>query len=61
MLATFGTALAMGEVGGLIATALVVGSWTYKSRLEEAYMIEQFGAEYEQYRQQVKGLIPGIW
>ena len=61
MLATFGTALAIGEVGGLVATALVVISWGYKSRLEERYMIEHFGAEYEQYRQQVKGLIPGIW
>ena len=61
MLATFGTALAIGEVGGLVATALVVISWGYKSTLEEGYMIEHFGAEYEQYRQQVKGLIPGIW
>jgi protein-S-isoprenylcysteine O-methyltransferase Ste14 len=61
MLATFGTALAIGEVGGLVATALVVICWGYKSRLEERYMIEHFGVEYEQYRQQVKGLIPGIW
>jgi len=61
MLATFGTALAIGEVGGLVSTALVVISWGYKSRLEERYMIEHFGTEYEQYRQQVSGLIPGIW
>jgi len=61
MLATFGTALAIGQVGGLVATALVVISWGYKSRLEERYMVEHFGAEYEQYRQQVKGLIPGLW
>jgi len=61
MLATFGTALAIGEVGGLVSTALVVISWGYKSRLEERYMIEHFGTEYEQYRQQVSGLLPGIW
>lgn len=61
MLATLGTAIAHGEVAGLIATALVVICWGYKSRLEERFMIEQFGAEYEQYRREVKGLIPGIW
>jgi protein-S-isoprenylcysteine O-methyltransferase Ste14 len=61
MLATFGTALAIGQVGGLVATALIVICWAYKSRLEEGYMIQQFGAEYEDYRHQVKGLIPGIW
>jgi len=61
MLATLGTAIAIGEVGGLVGTALVIISWAYKSRLEEAFMIEHFGAEYQQYRQQVKGLIPGIW
>lgn len=61
MLATFGTAIVFGEVAGLVATALVVLSWGYKSRLEEHYMIEQFGAEYEQYRHEVKALIPGVW
>ena len=61
MLATFGTAIVFGQVAGLIATALVVLSWGYKSRLEERFMIEQFGSEYEDYRHQVKALIPGIW
>lgn len=61
MLATFGTAIVFGNVGGLVATALVVLSWGYKSRLEERFMIEQFGAEYEQYRHDVKALIPGLW
>ena len=61
MLATLGTAIAFGEVAGLVATAMVVISWGYKSRLEERFMIEQFGAEYEDYRRHVKALIPGIW
>jgi protein-S-isoprenylcysteine O-methyltransferase Ste14 len=61
MLATFGTAIAVGEIGGLVSTALVVLCWGYKARLEESFLIEQFGAEYEQYRHEVKGLIPGIW
>lgn len=61
MLATFGTAIAFGEVAGLVSTALVVLGWGYKSRLEERYMIQQFGAEYEQYLRKVKALIPGVW
>jgi protein-S-isoprenylcysteine O-methyltransferase Ste14 len=61
MLATLGTALIRGDSGSLISAALVVICWSYKARLEEAFMIEHFGAEYEQYRQQVKGLIPGVW
>ncbi len=61
MLATFGTAIAFGEISGLVATALVVLSWGYKSRLEERFMIEKFGAEYEQYRHEVNALIPGVW
>ena len=61
MLATLGTAIALGEIGGFISVALVVLAWGYKARLEEAFMIEHFGVEYEHYRQTVKGLIPGIW
>ena len=61
MLATLGTAIVFGVVGGLVGTALVVVSWGYKSRLEERFMVEQFGAEYEDYRRHVKALIPGVW
>jgi protein-S-isoprenylcysteine O-methyltransferase Ste14 len=61
MLATLGTAIILGQVGGLISVALIVISWGYKARLEETLMVEQFGAEYEDYRRHVKALIPGIW
>ena len=61
MLATLGTAIAYGELSGFIGFILVVAAWGYKSRLEEAAMAEQFGAQYEKYRSQVKGLIPFIW
>ena len=61
MLATLGTAIIVGQVGGLVSVALIVISWGYKSRLEETLMVEQFGAEYEDYRRHVKALIPGIW
>ena len=61
MLATLGTAIAFGEWSGLLAFVLIVTAWGYKARLEENVMAEQFGTEYERYRQRVKGLIPFIW
>ena len=61
MFATLGTALAFGEISGLIAVALIVGGWGRKSRLEEVSMLDQFGAEYERYRREVKALIPLVW
>src|SRR6185369_5797402 len=45
MLATFGTALVIGQVGGLVSTALVVLCWGYKAHLEESFLVEQFGTE----------------
>jgi len=61
IVATVGAAIARGDVAALVATTLVVFCWAYKARLEESFMIEKFGAEYEKYRRDVKGLIPGIW
>jgi protein-S-isoprenylcysteine O-methyltransferase Ste14 len=61
MLATLGTAILLGQIGGLVSVALIVISWGYKARLEETLMVEQFGAEYEDYRRHVNALIPGVW
>jgi protein-S-isoprenylcysteine O-methyltransferase Ste14 len=61
MLATLGTAIALGPIAGFVGTALVMGAWGYKSRMEEKFLVEHFGAEYEQYRHDVKGLIPFVW
>jgi protein-S-isoprenylcysteine O-methyltransferase Ste14 len=61
MLATLGTAIAYGELSGFVGFAMVVAAWAYKSRLEEAAMAEEFGAQYESYRARVKGLVPFVW
>jgi len=61
ILATLGTAITQGDVGGLLSTALIAIAWGYKSRVEEVFMIEAFGAEYEQYRREVKALVPFVW
>jgi protein-S-isoprenylcysteine O-methyltransferase Ste14 len=61
MLATLGTAIAFGEISGLLAFLMIFLAWSYKARLEETAMIEHFGAEYENYRRKIKGLIPFLW
>jgi len=61
MLATLGTAIAYGEVAGLLSVVLIVIAWGYKARLEESLMREQFGAQYDEYQHHVKGLIPFVW
>ena len=60
-LAILGTALAVGEVRCLLAFILVVFEFKRKSLQEERFMIEQFGAQYVQYRREVKSLIPFVW
>lgn len=56
-----GTAIVQGKLAALIGTVLILIAFKLKSRLEESFMIEQFGAEYVQYKEQVKGLIPFVW
>jgi protein-S-isoprenylcysteine O-methyltransferase Ste14 len=61
MLATLGTAIAFGEISGLLSFVMILIAWGYKSRLEETAMVEYFGTEYQDYRREVKGLIPFVW
>jgi len=61
MLAALGTAFVYGELHELLAFVLILIAWTWKSRLEEAFRVAQFGSEYDQYRKQVKGVIPFVW
>ena len=56
-----GTALYLGEMRGLAAVGFTLIGWKLKSIQEEAFMREQFGAQYDSYRAKVKGLIPLIW
>ncbi|MEJ2007994.1 MAG: isoprenylcysteine carboxylmethyltransferase family protein [Acidobacteriota bacterium] len=61
LLALLGTAMAFAEVRGLLAVAVATLALWMKSRREELFMIEEFGAEYAQYKQKVKALIPFVW
>lgn len=61
MLATLGTAIAQGEIGRLLAVPVIVIAWGYKARVEEAFLTQRFGEQYDQYRREVKALIPEVW
>ena len=61
LLAMLGTALSNGELRGLLGFAIGVVDLKRKSMIEEGFMMEQFGSQYEAYRHEVKGLIPGVW
>ena len=55
-----GTAIAYGEAPGLVGCALMLIAYWRKIAVEEKFLVQQFGREYEQYRDQVKALIPLI-
>jgi len=60
LLGLLGAAITVGEVRGLAGFAIAFYAWLMKSRMEEAFMTEQFGSQYTQYRQRVKAIIPFI-
>jgi protein-S-isoprenylcysteine O-methyltransferase Ste14 len=60
LLALLGTAVAGGELRCLLGLLLAgIGFWQ-KSRLEEQFLMRQFGRDYETYRADVRALIPYI-
>ena len=61
MLALIGSVLNFGHLRSVVAATMVTSAWTYKAGLEESFMMERFGSEYEQYCHHVKKLIPKIW
>lgn len=58
LLAFAGSALARGEWRGVLATLIAVPAFWYKLRLEERWMREQFGEQYQTYSRRVAALIP---
>ena len=60
LLALLGTAIVVGELRGLVAVFLALTGWWFKSRLEEAVMLEHFDVEYLDYKKKVKALVPFI-
>lgn len=60
LLAFLGTALKVGDWRGLLAVALVAGSFWFKLRQEERWLLERFGAPYADYMRHTRALIPGV-
>jgi protein-S-isoprenylcysteine O-methyltransferase Ste14 len=60
LLALLGAALVLDELRGFAGLAVTFVGWSMKLRLEEAFMIEQFGDEYARYQREVGALIPFV-
>jgi len=60
LLGFIGSALACGQLRGVLAVALVAWALWRKLRNEERWMLEQFGAAYAQYCRQVRALVPFV-
>jgi protein-S-isoprenylcysteine O-methyltransferase len=60
LLGMLGTAIAIGEMRGLVALGLVFLGWWLKLQTEEQFLVEQFGTQYLKYRQETKALIPFV-
>lgn len=58
LIAFAGNALVVGEVRGLIAFAIAFAALWRKLRLEERFMLEQFGQAYVDYSQRVAAVVP---
>jgi protein-S-isoprenylcysteine O-methyltransferase Ste14 len=61
MTALIGSVLNFGHMRSFIAAVMVILAWTYKSGLEETFMRDHFGIEYDQYCHDVKRFIPKVW
>ena len=55
-----GTAIALGELRGILAVLLFIAACLRKIRIEEKWLIAHFGQAYEDYRKDVRALIPFI-
>ncbi len=61
LLGLLGTAIYAGDFRALAAFGIVLIGLKWKSLTEESLMQQQFGAQYMEYRRQVKGIIPFVW
>lgn len=61
LLALLGTTIVLRETRGLLAFGVAILALWLKSRREEMFMMEQFAAEYAQYKRKVKRLVPFVW
>ena len=56
-----GLVILNGDLFSLVGIGLMLFGWFLKFRLEEKFMIQEFGDTYLSYRRNVKALIPFVW
>jgi protein-S-isoprenylcysteine O-methyltransferase Ste14 len=61
LLAMFGTAITIGTVRGLAAVGLALIGFLQRAQVEEAFLMQEFGARYTEYKREVKKIIPLVW
>jgi protein-S-isoprenylcysteine O-methyltransferase Ste14 len=61
LLALLGSALASGVVAGFVGFAVAICALVYKLRIEERWMLGQFGESYRDYRRVSWALVPFIY
>lgn len=59
-LGLFGTAIGLGYLVVFACVILIFVLFVIKSRMEEQFLLDEFGEGYAQYRREVKALIPFI-
>ena len=52
--------MVQGELHGLVGFVLAALGWILKLRTEEAFLAQQFGNVYLDYKQRVKALVPFV-
>ena len=60
LLGFVGLAIARGEWRSILAVVIIALAFWRKLRIEESWMLEQFGDAYRSYRRRVAALIPGV-
>lgn len=60
-LGMIGSAIALGNVGGLLAVILILIFSFLRITYEESMMNEKFGNEWKEYAKRVKRFIPWVW
>ena len=53
--------LSQGEVHALMGLVLICVAYWRKIRLEEDYLGQLFGADYDEYRSATHAVVPGVW
>jgi protein-S-isoprenylcysteine O-methyltransferase len=60
LLAYLSTAIVHGELRGFVGFFLLLLGFGLKLRMEEAFMLQQFGTAYLDYKQRVKAVVPFV-